>query len=158
MWGWLDNSQCSPDMEIKRIATKIYLVHSVSLLGWRGHVPFAYYSGYINIVCLLWGFLWTQLFREMAHRADSRFAPSQWEMALLCNDISHWLGESLESSLAHVLPLIFPQIWKKCMQMQSLPKLIYDKVIWCIMLFTSFFRLRKQLHSSHLWMMFWHRA
>ena len=25
---------------------------------------------------------------------DSRFAPSQWEMALLCNDGSHWLGTS----------------------------------------------------------------
>ena len=32
-------------------------------------------------------------------RADSRFAPSQWETALLCNDISHWLGASLESAL-----------------------------------------------------------
>ena len=32
-------------------------------------------------------------------RADSRFAPSQWEMLLLCNDVSHWLGTSLESTL-----------------------------------------------------------
>ena len=32
-------------------------------------------------------------------RADSRFAPSQWETALLCNDISHWLGANLESAL-----------------------------------------------------------
>ena len=32
-------------------------------------------------------------------RADSRFAPSQWETSLLCNDVSHWLGTSLESSL-----------------------------------------------------------
>ena len=31
---------------------------------------------------------------------DSRFAPSQWETALLCNDVSHWLGASLESVLA----------------------------------------------------------
>ena len=31
--------------------------------------------------------------------ADSRSAPSQWETALLCNDVSHWLGASLESSL-----------------------------------------------------------
>ena len=34
------------------------------------------------------------------HRADSRFAPSQWETALLCNDVSHWLGASLESALS----------------------------------------------------------
>ena len=32
--------------------------------------------------------------------ADSRFVPSQWETALLCNDVSHWLGASLESVLS----------------------------------------------------------
>ena len=32
-------------------------------------------------------------------RAVSRFAPSQWETALLCNDVSHWLGASLEPAL-----------------------------------------------------------
>ena len=32
-------------------------------------------------------------------RADSIFAPSQWETALLCNDVSYWLGASLESAL-----------------------------------------------------------
>ena len=31
--------------------------------------------------------------------ADSRFAPGQWETALLCNDVSHWLGAKLESAL-----------------------------------------------------------
>ena len=43
-----------------------------------------------------------------ASRADSRFAPSQWETALLCNDVSHWLGASLESALmcANWLPLL----------------------------------------------------
>ena len=28
--------------------------------------------------------------------------PSQWETALLCNDVSHWLGASLGSALRHV--------------------------------------------------------
>ena len=32
-------------------------------------------------------------------RADSKCAPSQWETALLCNDVSHWLGASLESAM-----------------------------------------------------------
>ena len=32
-------------------------------------------------------------------RTYSKFAPSQWEMALLCNAISHWLGANLESAL-----------------------------------------------------------
>ena len=35
------------------------------------------------------------------YMADSRFVPSQWEIALLCNDISHWLGASLESALKY---------------------------------------------------------
>ena len=32
-------------------------------------------------------------------RADSRFAPSQWETALLCDNVAHWLGASQESAL-----------------------------------------------------------
>ena len=32
-------------------------------------------------------------------RTDFRFAPSQLETALLCNDVSHWLGANLESAL-----------------------------------------------------------
>ena len=31
--------------------------------------------------------------------AHSRFAPRKWETVLLRNDISHWLGASLESAL-----------------------------------------------------------
>ena len=34
-------------------------------------------------------------------RADSWFVPSQWEMALLRNAVSHWLGASLESALQY---------------------------------------------------------
>ena len=37
---------------------------------------------------------------KMGHKADSRFGPSQWETALLC-DISHWLGINPESALGH---------------------------------------------------------
>ena len=33
------------------------------------------------------------------YTADSRFAHSQWETALQCNDVSHLLGASLESAL-----------------------------------------------------------
>ena len=35
---------------------------------------------------------------EMGCRANSRFAPRQCERVLLCNDVSHWLGASLEST------------------------------------------------------------
>ena len=44
----------------------------------------------------------------MNHRADSSFVPSQWETALLCNNISHWLGASLESALNN-------RIWWLCL-------------------------------------------
>ena len=33
-------------------------------------------------------------------QSHGRFAPSQWEKALLYNDVSHWLGASLESALS----------------------------------------------------------
>ena len=39
--------------------------------------------------------------QHSSHRADSRFASSQWETALLCNDVSHWLGANLVSALYH---------------------------------------------------------
>ena len=39
---------------------------------------------------------------EICNRADSRFVPSQWETTLLCNDVSHWLGASLESTLCEM--------------------------------------------------------
>ena len=48
-----------------------------------------------------------QDYKHMCHccdraknRADYRFVPSQWKtMALIRNEVSHWLGASLESSL-----------------------------------------------------------
>ena len=43
-------------------------------------------------------------------RADSRFVPSQWETALLCNNVSHLLGASLESALTAV-PCVTTEIW-----------------------------------------------
>ena len=35
------------------------------------------------------------------------FAPSQWEMALFCNDVSHWLGADLESALYNSCHLLY---------------------------------------------------
>ena len=43
-------------------------------------------------------------------KADSRFAPCQWETVLLCNDVSHWLGASLEWDLCYMLHCI-PCLW-----------------------------------------------
>ena len=36
-------------------------------------------------------------------RADSRIAPSQWEMSLQGNAVSHWLGANLESALIFII-------------------------------------------------------
>ena len=59
----------------------------ISLLWGMPHCPF---------VCCRW---FTVLY---IFWADSRFAPSQWETALFCNDASHWLGTNLESALHFV--------------------------------------------------------
>ena len=43
---------------------------------------------------------------QNSHIADSRFAPSQWEAALHCNEAWHWLGARLESTLSQYKILI----------------------------------------------------
>ena len=58
------------------------------------------YSLVFRYHCVCWHMaykIW--LIRYADYRAYSRFAPSQWETALLCNTVSHWLGASLESGL-----------------------------------------------------------
>ena len=57
---------------------------------------------------MLWHDIWHVFFLFIFHRwfhyrADSMFAPSQWETALLCNDVSHWLGANIESALPYIL-------------------------------------------------------
>ena len=53
---------------------------------YNGHPP---HSG--SWRCLMFNYCCAECNR-IINRADSRFAPSQWEMALLCNDVFHWLG------------------------------------------------------------------
>ena len=48
--------------------------------------------------------------------ADSRFASSQWETALLGNDVSHWLGASLDSAL---------HLWSETSQSDSYKTVLY---------------------------------
>ena len=43
----------------------------------------------------------------MHYRAGYRFAPSQWETALLCKDVSHWLSANLESTLYYGVWLMY---------------------------------------------------
>ena len=44
-------------------------------------------------------------------RAESRFAPIQWETPLLCNDVPHWLGTNLESALYAIHPMYTWSWW-----------------------------------------------
>ena len=63
---------------------------------WRGegNRMEKYCNGYFHDQDALW-------YVTICNRVDSRFVPSQWEMALLCNDVSHWLGAHLESALCN---------------------------------------------------------
>ena len=51
------------------------------------------------------GYPWFRInykFDPFCHRADSRFAPSQWETSLQSNAVSHWLGANPESALNYI--------------------------------------------------------
>ena len=43
---------------------------------------------------------WVYSASRISYKADSRFAPSQLETSLFCNDVFHWQGASLESALS----------------------------------------------------------
>ena len=49
----------------------------------------------------LWSLIESHLSTSQSHynKADSSFAASHWEAALLCNNVSNWLGANLESAL-----------------------------------------------------------
>ena len=57
---------------------------------------------------------------EHIHRAGYRFEPSQWETALLCNDVSHWLGANLESApIQHDQDYFFRRTWRTSSSVRS---------------------------------------
>ena len=55
----------------------------------------------VIVYCFLPRHRWHKLLATH-YRADSRLAPSQWEMSLHSNAISHLLGATLESALRYV--------------------------------------------------------
>ena len=72
-WCWCPGSLCCQDIDSC----------SINLVGWTDpHFQ--------------WGWVSTN------NGADSRFAPSQWEMSLQSNAVSHWLGTNLESAQNNV--------------------------------------------------------
>ena len=66
-------------------------------------------------------------------RADSTFAPSQWDTALLCNDLSHWLGANLNSALAHYCitdSLLWNHFFKKGPRFFRKPESSHNHDFW----------------------------
>ena len=59
------------------------------------HCPGVFTAGWLD-------FLYQDQLQQTVYRADSRYAPSQWETVLLCSDGSHWLCVSLESALSTI--------------------------------------------------------
>ena len=92
----------------RNVVIMSFLLRHVSagkIVGWQISLPLAY--NYLNLRHSTFS-----VNNAIHGRADSGFAPSQWETALLCNDVFHWLGASLELSL-HRNPLSFGGKWFK---------------------------------------------
>ena len=58
---------------------------------------------------------------KYVYRVDSRLAPSQWEMLLQSNAISHWLGANLESAL-----ILHPDVCTTDINISSFHKIIQE--------------------------------
>ena len=86
---------CHNDVIIEPCARGGHLNNT--MMKWRKYVHVSPPAGSVKRIFqlhCLFSFKWSH-----GHRADSRFAPRQWKTALLCNDVSHWLGASLESTV-----------------------------------------------------------
>ena len=65
-------------------------------------------------------------------KADFRFAASHWETDLHCNNVSHWLGASLESALVFMLFNCDSNFTEICLWW-SIRLVFVQKISWCWM-------------------------
>ena len=76
----------------------------ISVAKWRQFYPdlndIIYMFSCTYIDCLL-RLIWNAALSYIL-RVNFMFTHSQWETVLLCNDVFHWLGASLESALYSV--------------------------------------------------------
>ena len=66
---------------------------------WTPPIIYVYFGKFLSVSYDKMKFGMCHLIDENSWLMNSRFARSQWETALLCNDVSHSLGASLESAL-----------------------------------------------------------
>ena len=67
-------------------------------ISYTGKVSSLYWIGALDFIIT-----WPNMTGKcIQYRANSWFAPSQWETALLCNDVSHWLRANLELALKYI--------------------------------------------------------
>ena len=103
-WSYRQKSASLGLYSLRQLPFKAMLVNknvlTWLLIGWqlcqpiRSHVRKALFADTGFNMDLAW------LYRIYIYcRAESRFAPGQWATALLCNDVSHWLGANLEPAL-----------------------------------------------------------
>ena len=96
-WTFVKENQWSKDSPHKRPTVwKEFPCHCHQALGYCVDMVHDIHALDLDMVFL---------YSMQQYRVDSRFVPSQWETALLCNDVSHWLGTSLESAPHYVLYL-----------------------------------------------------
>ena len=99
---------------------------------------------------------WDILLSQSQFRTDSRFAPSQWEAALLCNDVSHWLGASQESALQLLNPDEYGETEQNYVPI-SWDKMHLNKTYWkvptLVNLYNSLSLYELQIDGSHhIWL------
>ena len=116
--GMSDSSQATMDSPVTigrgiiwTLNTCIFLLHFQWLITHIWLMNQNIFSRFTNIYCdTHWILLinWVQVIsyrimslgqHPISNRAHSRFASSQWETVLRFNNVSHWLGASLESVL-----------------------------------------------------------
>ena len=89
-------SQCWPRSMSPNGVTGPQWVNCI-FLKWNLHILIEISWKWVQLTMIQ---LWYSSYGLVVSRADSRFAPSQWEQVLLCNDVSHWPGTNLESALS----------------------------------------------------------
>ena len=83
---------------------KLTKIAALYIIGWFSEEYFSHRKVLLTstVMCICVWFIYFKTVKLTAPRANSRFSLSQWETALLCNNISQWLGTSLESALAPI--------------------------------------------------------